>query len=163
MKIFICKQCGKEFSRRTKNDRVEKYCSHPCYSLSKKGKPSWNAGTKGMMKPNSGSFKKGQVAPNQGRKTFNHSWNFQGFTISSTGYKHIFQPHHHRANKKGYVPEHTLVAEKFLKRFLIKGEVVHHINSNKLDNAPENLYLFPSTSSHSCYHKTPKPLISNII
>ena len=29
-------------------------------SVSKQGKPSWNKGTKGIMKPNSGSFKKGQ-------------------------------------------------------------------------------------------------------
>ena len=30
-----------------------------------KGNPSWNAGTKGICKPNSGNFKKGHVPPNR--------------------------------------------------------------------------------------------------
>ena len=37
-------------------------------SIARIGKRSWNKGTKGLVKPNSGSFKKGQVAPNKGRK-----------------------------------------------------------------------------------------------
>jgi group I intron endonuclease len=32
------------------------------------GQNSWNTGTKGIMKPNSGSFQKGQVSPNKGKK-----------------------------------------------------------------------------------------------
>ncbi len=33
-----------------------------------RGRPSWNTGTKGVMKPNSGSFAAGKNAPNKGRK-----------------------------------------------------------------------------------------------
>jgi group I intron endonuclease len=36
-------------------------------SKARLGKTSWNKGTKGIMKPNSGSFKKGQVSPNKGK------------------------------------------------------------------------------------------------
>lgn len=37
-------------------------------SKAKLGKPAWNKGLKGIMKPNSGSFKKGSTAPIKGRK-----------------------------------------------------------------------------------------------
>ena len=155
MKTYTCKQCGKEFSRRAKNDRVEKYCSHTCYSIAKKGCKSWNTGLKGkgICKPNKGSFKKGQVAPNKGKKTGKPSWNFQGHTITTTGYKHIFHPYHPRAMKNGYVPEQVLVMEKHLKRFLVKGEIVHHINGDKLDNRLKNLKLFPNNTVHLAFHR----------
>lgn len=56
------------------------------------------------------------------------------------------------------------VAEQCLGRKLVKGEVVHHINEDKGDDRPENLYLFSSQSKHTIYHRTikPLPLISNI-
>jgi group I intron endonuclease len=37
-------------------------------SFRKMGKPTWNTGTKGIMKSNSGTFGNGRVAPNKGRK-----------------------------------------------------------------------------------------------
>jgi len=37
-------------------------------------------------------------------------------------------------------------------RMVSRNEVIHHINEIKTDNTPENLYLFPSNSSHVTYH-----------
>lgn len=55
--------------------------------------------------------------------------------------------------RKESTPIHRIVAEEILGRKLKPGEVVHHINLNKLDNTPENLFVFSSSSEHSKYHK----------
>jgi len=44
--------------------------------------------------------------------------------------------------------QHHLVMEKMIGRPLRRGEVVHHINGVKDDNAPENLYLCDDNSEH---------------
>ena len=128
-----------------------------------KGKPTWNKGTKGIMKPNSGSFKKGQMKGEE-----NVNWK-GGITQSKSIYIHILIPNHPFTDHQGYVREHRLVAEKILGRYLTKKEVIHHINGIKDDNRSENLYLFPNSGRHISYHllsknKKIKPiLVSNLI
>lgn len=81
----------------------------------------------------------------------NYNWK-GGFTIQN-GYKYILCPEHPRAkSKKGYVAEHVLVMEKTLGRTLKKGEVVHHIDEDKLNNEPKNLKLFKSRNEHLDFH-----------
>lgn len=66
----------------------------------------------------------------------------------------ILMPEHPRAkNNSGYVYEHILVAEQKLGRPLRKGEVVHHIDGNGLNNDPNNLLVLPSQSEHMKIHK----------
>lgn len=48
---------------------------------------------------------------------------------------------------------HQVVMENYIKRPLRKGEVVHHINGDKLDNSEQNLYLCKNRSEHSSIHK----------
>lgn len=51
-----------------------------------------------------------------------------------------------------WMPEHRLVVEEFLNRYLDDKEVIHHINFNRLDNRIENLMLFKSQKEHASFH-----------
>src|SRR3990167_9846704 len=88
----ICLNCKKAFEIYPYRERTAKYCSKKCLGESKIGKPShrkgiklseehkeklieshkglipWNKDTKGLVKPNSGSFKKGYIPHNKGLK-----------------------------------------------------------------------------------------------
>jgi hypothetical protein len=82
------------------------------------------------------------------------SW--KGGRIEKAGYIVLWMPQHHRADAKGYVKEHIIVAEQKIGRELRDNEVVHHINRNKKDNRPENLAVM-TRSQHSKLHN-PKGL-----
>ena len=47
---------------------------------------------------------------------------------------------------------HRVVAEQILGRPLLPGEVVHHIDGDKRNNAPENLMVFKSQREHAAWH-----------
>ncbi len=79
------------------------------------------------------------------------------------GYIGIWKPDHERADHQGYVYEHTLVMEKMIGRLPVKGkESVHHINLEKTDNEPENLYLC-DYGTHIKLHRQLEGLIKPLI
>lgn len=76
-------------------------------------------------------------------------------TRKLNGYVTRYCPEHPRAlsgtGYKGYVYLHILVAEKILGRPLLEQEVVHHLDGDPSNNAPENLLVLLS-SQHNKLH-----------
>lgn len=84
-----CKRCQKEFLVFPYRRNTAEYCSNSC---SKKGQTAWAKGTKGILKANKTSFKKGLIPWNKGVKYSKeqkkkldisglkkgHGWNYQG-------------------------------------------------------------------------------------
>jgi hypothetical protein len=74
-----------------------------------------------------------------------HSWK-GGTYVSSDGYRKV------RTSKRSYKSEHVLVIEEEIGRPLDPGEVVHHIDGDKLNNLSENLVVMPKQSHHKIAH-----------
>ena len=76
------------------------------------------------------------------------AYHWKGGRYTSRGYVYIYKPDHPRADKRKYVPEHILVLEQKMGRFLKRGEIGHHLNGIKNDNRPENLVALPYQKHH---------------
>jgi hypothetical protein len=87
----------------------------------------------------------------RGKRENSPSW--RGGVTFTAGYRCRYQPEHPRAHQNGYVYEHILIAEKGLGRSLVRGEVVHHIDGNKLNNSPDNLAVLQSQAEHVKLHR----------
>lgn len=64
----------------------------------------------------------------------NSNWK-GGKTKDGGGYIQIYKPGHHRADSRGYVREHILIAERALGKSLPEGACVHHANGSR-DSGP---------------------------
>jgi len=75
--------------------------------------------------------------------------------IVKKGYKKLLIHSHPRADQKGYVFEHIVVAEAVIGRPIKEPEEVHHRDMNRLNNSPDNLVVCADHADHMKYHATP--------
>jgi len=93
-----------------------------------------------------------------------YKFNFSGGRMKNgAGYIQIYTPKHPFANNNGYVKEHRLAIEEYLKRYLKPEEKTHHINRKKNDNKLSNLMLFSSHSAHVKFEKGSEIKLKEII
>ncbi len=71
-----------------------------------------------------------------------------GRHLAKHWYVDVHAPLHPHAKNSGYVPEHRLVQEVVLGRYLRAGEVVDHVDGHVQHNWPDNLRLFATNADH---------------
>lgn len=146
-KNTICPICDKLFYVKKDHKDITKNCccSLECSSLLRKetykGELNSQFGLTGAL---NGSFKTG---------LHNTFW----------GYEKILVHEHPFKDVDGCVFKHRLVAEQYLLneensvtidgiKYLNPKCIVHHIDFNRKNNSPENLFVFKDLSTHTFYH-----------
>lgn len=126
--IRVCDDCGDE--KKVSYWNAYKKQTHRCYSCSNKltnlGKTPWN---KGFIQQ-----------PKHIGNTYHHS---DGYPMVWVGKTNV---------RNGYMPVHRLVMGDVLGRIVTKEEKVHHINGDKEDFRPNNLYLCRNMQHHRYVH-----------
>lgn len=108
-----------------------------------KGRKGWNKGltkdTNSIVKLAAEKLSASLIKNGSRKLEKNSKWKW-GIKMAK-GYIFLKVPNHPRSKPGGYIAEHTLVMEKVVSRYLTKEEVVHHIDFNRRNNTPENLFL----------------------
>ena len=84
--------------------------------------------------------------------------NWKGGIIVAEGRHMILMPDHHRADSKGYVYRHILVAESALGRPLPDDVEVHHGDCQKGNDSNGNLVICQDRAYHSFLHQRTRAL-----
>jgi hypothetical protein len=149
----LCLSCGAKFWARTDEDKkgYAKYCTKVCFYktlVSKQQKECPNCSKIFDIIPSNNDsifrFCNRQCYIDYRRKNpalMNPNWK-GGRTKQKNGYIVILAKDHPFADRLGRIPEHRLVMEGKLGRYLKRDEEVHHKNGIRDDNRPENLELW---------------------
>lgn len=144
---LICLNCKKSFVKRHGN-RIQKYCHKKCQNEHFK-KIGLQMTAHLQTKPIREVAKKGRVG------TFkigaNHQWFKNGLRKTVEGYLSISSVIYGKENLNKLF--HRYVMEKSIGRTLVRGEVVHHKDGNKLNNRTSNLELMTLAEHTKHHHK----------
>lgn len=155
MPFWVCKTCQERFKRHKNGDREFLFCSQGCYhkwrndnniriGCFKKGSVPWSKGTKGLVKANRGSFKKGEDPINKTPigtiKIRNHRGTKRVWIkVKEDGnpYDWMVRAVYVWTKKHGPIP---------------RGYIIHHKNRDTLDDSLCNLELL-SRAEHLMEHR----------
>jgi len=136
-----CKQCGVKFKT---TDKRRKFCSVQCCwqwrrendgaGRFKAGITPWNTGTKGVMKANSGTFKKGQIS--QTKEVIGAV----KIRKDKAGRSRAWVKVADKGNSYDWRMRAVMEWEKANGRFPA-GNVIHHMDADTLNDEPGNLIL----------------------
>lgn len=141
--VFRCDTCGNEFERLKGSVAKARLCKRhvcsSCYNMS-------------LLQGFSEEAKHGKRRDQIGSKK-----------IDSSGYVSVYVGDTVDSPRKrgGAIREHILVMENHLGRALTKGEVVHHIDGNKLNNDIANLDLC-TVEEHNACHAASESIVFNL-
>lgn len=136
----ICEWCGKEFLRYASSVRGKVFCNSDCSSKykSKKHNPENYTRHAHLTELN---VKLNPTRMTEEVKEKVRQSRLEAGKDKTKAYKKTNGRHTHR-----------VVAEEILGRRLKKGEVVHHIDENIMNNSPENIIIFASQADHARHH-----------
>jgi hypothetical protein len=142
-----CERCGEAYSPCHK---YQKFCSLKCSPGNKK-----RLEDKVCQNPECGKT----FSPEAGSKKYCSRACYLEITKTGTphrgpgGYMLVYMPEHPFSYTSGQIPQHRVVMEQKIGRYLERHETVHHINGDKSDNRIENLQLHTGKHGKGIIHE----------
>lgn len=87
------------------------------------------------------------------KRRLQEKWKRRYRIKTSDWYYAILYDWEHKSKDRGRVKEHILIMEDLIWRRLEDGEVVHHIDWNKLNNLPSNLRLMTKEEHNKLHYQ----------
>lgn len=132
--LRVCDECGHEqwvnyWNIYRKGVHICRSCSCKNTAKTREKKDSWNKGKKFTPKHLGSSY------------------------INTNGYREIWVGDHTIPNNAGgYQREHRILKELEIGRSLTDGEIIHHVDGNKINNRLSNLYVCDGHFEHRKIH-----------